>query len=1069
MEQDKNQKIISIIPDEEIILDNDNDLLGTKVYSDILTKKVEVLKDSNIFYTIGLFGSWGSGKSSIIKTFCKNMEGKTEYKIMTYDAWKYSNDSFRRTFIIEMMEKLEIPSKEETKKKLLYNNIVEKTSYENMPNILIILTFFFLFIIILPIPLGVNVIDILGFVIAGLSFFFGAFLSRRVTQENISTPEQFDWEFNNIIKNITQKNDSTKKINLDSSHENKKIIIIIDNIDRCDPQTAKEMLSTVKNFFNHKKCIFIIPVDDKAIKKHISEDEKYGDEFLRKFFNTTIRIKDFCYDDFYPFTLKLIENYNLNYSEKKEKIADLVSKEFCKNPRRIIQFLNNLSTELSIIKELENKGKILPIYNNIGSLAKILIIREEWNDLYNKIVSNPSLVDIINSEIINKDNRNLEVNINHEKITLTIPQYNFLKNTLNITIKNIESFLRLQDYNNTFDAELIKNIVNPDFQFINNYIENEKITHKELVTIIIKKLKQTLNRGLDGYSILNLVFEIVYNYNEKFDIFFDKMKSFINKSISNLLTKFNINHLLHYSKLSSKRNDNCLRDLINNKINSFKNETLNDDSNEMLLLNGYIDTYKDDINALERLSKKYSDIIDSNDKLIEEFIDNISTNENIKYLITNDLIESTIKKLENVFLEDHNMNSEKIHFIKLLNTNKKINKKQKGLYVSKLISFYNDGNLDRINNKQNLNYLIDYVNHFSNFLECDYDYENFYRIISEVFKKIKANFPNTKYCTDIINISKEYIYSIKDKINNTPNNKQNFVGLIGYLLSFYKKNIPDQLIKNVSLVLIDVFEICINNNLSNNIPNYFIQINNGIHENSHNNSLNSIISLFRSTIKSLDTKNSNINVKNIKKWLDNIFHKYDSDICSRHMEELIISLLEFNITSSIINEYIKQKELLDLDNKKKYLKIISKTNNSDLLKLIVVDILNTSNENNGLIENINYIDKIISDFSIIKEYLTKLLQNITIEKIDDYKKTLDICIRKLDLLSNNEVNDVISKMIPLINDNQKNYDFSLSQLKKIEDFSLVDKNIIKQIIHSLEEKKDTDTKRKILKKLELYL
>ena len=73
----------------------------------------------------------------------------------------------------------------------------------------------------------------------------------------------------------------------------KKIVIVIDNLDRCDAEIAKETLNTIKNFLNKPKCIFIIPTDHKAIKRHLKYDDvSIENEFLRKYFNTIIQIKN---------------------------------------------------------------------------------------------------------------------------------------------------------------------------------------------------------------------------------------------------------------------------------------------------------------------------------------------------------------------------------------------------------------------------------------------------------------------------------------------------------------------------------------------------------------------------------------------------------------------------------------------------------------------------------------------------------------------------------------------------------------------------------------------------------
>jgi len=96
----------NFIVDEEINL-NENDLLNTKKYATTLSKIVLNSPLNNVF-TIGLFGGWGSGKSSITKTVQTELEqlDKLKIKFIKYDAWKYANDSFRRMLLLQIQESL---------------------------------------------------------------------------------------------------------------------------------------------------------------------------------------------------------------------------------------------------------------------------------------------------------------------------------------------------------------------------------------------------------------------------------------------------------------------------------------------------------------------------------------------------------------------------------------------------------------------------------------------------------------------------------------------------------------------------------------------------------------------------------------------------------------------------------------------------------------------------------------------------------------------------------------------------------------------------------------------------
>ena len=109
------------------------------------------------------------------------------------------------------------------------------------------------------------------------------------------------------------------------------------------------------------------------------------EEFLRKIFNVSIRIKGLNNIDRFDFTKNLIEKYCLGFSNE---VASVISQEFAKNPRRIIQFLNSLAIEQEVAREQEVEGNIPKesVTENIDFLAKILLLKEEYSFLYDKIL-----------------------------------------------------------------------------------------------------------------------------------------------------------------------------------------------------------------------------------------------------------------------------------------------------------------------------------------------------------------------------------------------------------------------------------------------------------------------------------------------------------------------------------------------------------------------------------------------------------------------------------------------------------------------------------------------------------
>ncbi len=58
-------------------------------------------------FTIGLFGKWGTGKSSIANFLkSKLVECREKIVVVDFDVWKYAEDSLRRYFLTNLVTKL---------------------------------------------------------------------------------------------------------------------------------------------------------------------------------------------------------------------------------------------------------------------------------------------------------------------------------------------------------------------------------------------------------------------------------------------------------------------------------------------------------------------------------------------------------------------------------------------------------------------------------------------------------------------------------------------------------------------------------------------------------------------------------------------------------------------------------------------------------------------------------------------------------------------------------------------------------------------------------------------------
>lgn len=503
------------IIDEEKVLEvledgTSMDLLNTKVYAEALAKSIECVPENKSF-TIGLYGDWGTGKSSIIKTLEKRYQtsGDKKYKFVTYDAWKYANDSFRRMFLFELQEQLEVQRTKRMER--FYDNINEDVEVKQSINWSWLP--FAAFILI-----GIFVIaPILGFWDTNKSLEIAILVSistmliqlKRNSQNDLKVtcqksrlfaPEQFEECFDEIVETSLKESNLTrllKWIKKDNSPKYDKLIIVVDNLDRCSAQQAQETLTTVKSFLGkHSNVVFIIPLAVNSLKHHLvksscgEDNENEANEYLRKFFNVSVWIKPFQNDEMFDFTQRLNNEYHLHLS--KTSVSN-ISREYATNPRRIIQLLNNLIVEFSLYN-------IEFVNTNEAAICVMAIIREEFQAFYTKLVINPYILFKPLTDEDKKENPRLELFLERTKATM-IP-YRDTIGILDKIISNSAVFKGLP-------KEVSEALETSKVETISEFIGDDE-NKKNLVLDYLKdKVSKVLSRDLANTELPSLLRTII--------------------------------------------------------------------------------------------------------------------------------------------------------------------------------------------------------------------------------------------------------------------------------------------------------------------------------------------------------------------------------------------------------------------------------------------------------------------------------------------------------------------------------------------------------------------------------
>ena len=321
---------------EEIkVLNSGNDMFGTydKAIAICnflqLENNKKLLEKNNL---IAIYGSWGIGKSCLMKTIESNLP-ENEFETVWFDTWKCEKDDNLPYSLLKYMTK---------------DKIVDKLK-KNGRNIL---------------EIGYNIFKSM---VKGVDINLGIVSVKP--GEAMEEVQKLDEE---RIKKIEDNKCLWKKIDefeeeySEMTFNNKKLVVFLDDLDRCESENIINLISSIKLLLSvNKNIIFIIGIDKEAVtlalKNKYNNDFNKADEYLEKIF---------------PINFSIDNNIDVeNFEDSIVKIMN-VSHE---DSKMIIDFLNNI--------EFYNSRHIKKVLRKYISIKEYLIKKDiDLSNIYNIIL-----------------------------------------------------------------------------------------------------------------------------------------------------------------------------------------------------------------------------------------------------------------------------------------------------------------------------------------------------------------------------------------------------------------------------------------------------------------------------------------------------------------------------------------------------------------------------------------------------------------------------------------------------------------------------------------------------------
>lgn len=549
-----------------------NDAFGHAFYARALYQIIENTFTKSA-HAIGLFGKWGVGKTSIINEFrrivaeeatAESSSQRYSYEIIPLDTWKYSNSNFRREFLLDLGK--HFGCEEYVQSRLTTKRTIEAKEAPEFNRrwfgqlglqVALALAIFGISYFAIDWVTSQTALDsqISNFIALIVSAFLPALTVFRDNIKDLFTfqttiketqpvvhPDEFEEIFQHIIREEASLSD-----------ENDRLVIVLDNLDRVEEDVVVQILGAVKTFLREDRCIYVLPCDEQGLKHHIismrsgsNEIDRMtlsqAGEYLRKFFQTTLTIRDLLSEDLDKFVDDVLRKMRIfdTQSEQPERGSELEKKAterdeknrnevglvlriaINRNPRRIIQLANKLSANSLLAMERGSADPLLEdvISENLGFLAKVTVIEEEWPEFYELVTRHPDVLRKMRTFFVTESDEAMP-NMLNRHLTQSSLEFDadierewtsglkdFLRRTYTIHADDVASFLlfrqatsipEISDYFTFYDASLSR-----DTESVINILSDDQTNIDIAFNHLIRELRRRVELR-DKPAALSLV------------------------------------------------------------------------------------------------------------------------------------------------------------------------------------------------------------------------------------------------------------------------------------------------------------------------------------------------------------------------------------------------------------------------------------------------------------------------------------------------------------------------------------------------------------------------------------
>ena len=328
-----------------------------------------LIRNSTPHFTIGIYGEWGTGKTTLMKSIESNLQNTESFtndkKVLTmwFNAWKYEReDSLATVSLLKTVGySMAGHPRFDTLSKTIFRGltIVSKDMMEHIA-------------------------------------------MEVVSKQNSANDEEIDQKMDYLNK---MYRDSVYYEGLDKIKQEMhairnedpecRVVIFIDDLDRCSPAKALEILESIKLFLDIEGFVFVIGLSHKTVTQLISHEYKAtgirGEDYIKKIIQIPIRIPSWSKESI----IDLINNsiaprLNSDYTKFLCQNSVMVARVVDYNPRQLKRFINNVIVAFETFASKKDSPEI-----QFNEIFLFKILKSEWPEFYTEFIHNKDFREIV--------------------------------------------------------------------------------------------------------------------------------------------------------------------------------------------------------------------------------------------------------------------------------------------------------------------------------------------------------------------------------------------------------------------------------------------------------------------------------------------------------------------------------------------------------------------------------------------------------------------------------------------------------------------------------------------------